>query len=60
MDFLRAKGTHLADARYASLTPAQWACIALLGFGMWRLVRERPEARGWCIRNGSPPGAHSR
>lgn len=29
----------LADKRYAGLTPAQWACIALLGYGLWLLRR---------------------
>jgi len=27
------------DARYAGLTPAQWACLALFGFSAWRLQR---------------------
>lgn len=34
LDFLRARDSIHADARYASLTPAQWACVALLAFGL--------------------------
>ncbi|NUP08181.1 MAG: prolipoprotein diacylglyceryl transferase [Polyangiaceae bacterium] len=34
MEFLR-----VADARYSSLTPAQWACFPLFLFGLW-LARE--------------------
>jgi phosphatidylglycerol---prolipoprotein diacylglyceryl transferase len=35
MDFLRVRDTTAADARYGALTPAQWACVALFGFGLW-------------------------
>ena len=35
LDFLRAHDELGADARYAGLTPAQWACIPLLGVGLW-------------------------
>ncbi|HVJ92584.1 MAG TPA: prolipoprotein diacylglyceryl transferase family protein [Labilithrix sp.] len=34
MDFLRVRGVDYADPRYGSFTPAQWACIALLVFGL--------------------------
>ncbi len=37
LDFLRARDVAIADPRYAGLTPAQWACFALLIFGAWRL-----------------------
>lgn len=38
LDFMRAQDVESADARYASLTFAQYACIALFAFGitMWR------------------------
>jgi phosphatidylglycerol:prolipoprotein diacylglycerol transferase len=36
LDFLRARDVALMDARYAGLTPAQWACFVMLGFGVWR------------------------
>jgi phosphatidylglycerol:prolipoprotein diacylglycerol transferase len=34
MDFLRIEGVQGADPRYAALTPAQWACIAMFAFGI--------------------------
>jgi phosphatidylglycerol---prolipoprotein diacylglyceryl transferase len=37
LDFLRATDVAIADPRYGGLTPAQWACFGLLGFGVWRL-----------------------
>lgn len=44
LDFLRADDVANADARYAGLTPAQWASFALFGAGVWlaaRIVRRR-------------------
>jgi len=35
LDFLRARDVFGADVRYDSLTPAQWACFGLLGFGVF-------------------------
>jgi phosphatidylglycerol:prolipoprotein diacylglycerol transferase len=35
LDFLRLRDPEGGDLRYASLTPAQWACIGLLAFGAW-------------------------
>jgi len=34
MDFLRVRDIDNADPRYGSLTPAQWACVALFVFGL--------------------------
>lgn len=34
MDFLRVPAVQGGDTRYASLTPAQWACMALFVFGL--------------------------
>jgi phosphatidylglycerol---prolipoprotein diacylglyceryl transferase len=41
LDFLRVRGVPEADARYASLTFAQWFCIVLLGIGATLAVRLR-------------------
>jgi phosphatidylglycerol:prolipoprotein diacylglycerol transferase len=35
LDFLRVRGIESADARYFGLTPAQWACSALLVGGVY-------------------------
>jgi phosphatidylglycerol:prolipoprotein diacylglycerol transferase len=44
LDFLRARtvgdGITRPDERYASLTPAQWACLATIGVGLWLLTRK--------------------
>jgi phosphatidylglycerol:prolipoprotein diacylglycerol transferase len=40
LDFLRAHDVERPDERYAGLTPAQWACIATLGVGLWLLTRK--------------------
>jgi len=37
LDFLRARDLAYVDARYLGLTPAQYACLALIGYGAWRL-----------------------
>jgi phosphatidylglycerol:prolipoprotein diacylglycerol transferase len=37
LDFLRAPAIDGGDVRYALLTPAQWACVVLLGYGFWLL-----------------------
>jgi phosphatidylglycerol---prolipoprotein diacylglyceryl transferase len=39
LDFLRLGDPEGGDLRYALLTPAQWACIGLLAFGVWLGVR---------------------
>jgi phosphatidylglycerol---prolipoprotein diacylglyceryl transferase len=39
LDFLRITEGAEADRRYAGLTPAQWACVALFGFGVYLLAR---------------------
>jgi phosphatidylglycerol---prolipoprotein diacylglyceryl transferase len=40
LDFLRARDVERPDERYANLTPAQWACLATIGVGVWLLVRK--------------------
>jgi phosphatidylglycerol:prolipoprotein diacylglycerol transferase len=49
LDFLRATDYGRPDQRYVGLTPAQWACLATLGVGIWLLSRKsdqlRPENR---------------
>jgi phosphatidylglycerol:prolipoprotein diacylglycerol transferase len=37
LDFLRAGANEGGDVRYAQLTPAQWACVLLFGYGCWLL-----------------------
>jgi phosphatidylglycerol---prolipoprotein diacylglyceryl transferase len=39
MDYLRLEDAEGGDLRYAALTPAQWACIALFGLGLVLLTR---------------------
>lgn len=39
MDFLRIKGTENADPRYGQFTPAQWACVALFGLGLFMVYK---------------------
>jgi phosphatidylglycerol:prolipoprotein diacylglycerol transferase len=40
LDFLRATDVARPDQRYASLTPAQWACMACLVVGIWLMTRK--------------------
>ncbi|MFN7134181.1 MAG: prolipoprotein diacylglyceryl transferase [Myxococcales bacterium] len=42
-DFLRAYDLAYVDARYAGLTPGQYFCIALVGWGIWKLASFKPE-----------------
>lgn len=56
LDFLRARDVVDADARYFSLTPAQWACLPLLAFGVlmfWSTMRRAQTADA--IRPPPPP-----
>lgn len=39
MDYLRLEDAEGGDLRYAGLTPAQWACLALFGLGLVLLTR---------------------
>jgi len=50
LDFLRARDLPYSDARYGGLTPAQWFCIALVAYGVARLV---PRFRGHHV--AAPP-----
>jgi phosphatidylglycerol:prolipoprotein diacylglycerol transferase len=40
-DFLRASDLSYVDARYAGLTPAQYGCFVIVGWGVWQMVRKR-------------------
>jgi len=46
LDFLRATDVARPDQRYLALTPAQWACIATFGLGLylWRHGEATPPA----------------
>ena len=44
LDFLRATDTDYVDARYAGLTPAQYASLALIAWGLFSLTRRRAAA----------------
>jgi phosphatidylglycerol:prolipoprotein diacylglycerol transferase len=47
LDFLRARDLAYVDARYGGLTPAQYACVLLVAYGLWGLARggrRRPSA----------------
>jgi phosphatidylglycerol:prolipoprotein diacylglycerol transferase len=52
LDFLRARDVERPDERYLALTPAQWACIATLGVGIWLLTR-----KGEVLPFSAPPPA---
>jgi phosphatidylglycerol---prolipoprotein diacylglyceryl transferase len=45
LDFLRATDLPYSDARYLGLTPAQYAAIALVVYGLVRLARRRPHEK---------------
>ena len=38
LDFLRAQDLPYTDARYLGLTPAQFACIPLVIWGLWKMA----------------------
>lgn len=42
LDFLRATDVSRPDERYASLTPAQWACLGAFALGLWLIRRASP------------------
>jgi phosphatidylglycerol:prolipoprotein diacylglycerol transferase len=46
LDFLRARDLPYVDGRYFGLTPAQYGAVALVLWGAWVLLRERPALRG--------------
>lgn len=65
MDYLRIRPDELndrlpkADPRYAGLTPAQWACIALFGFGVFMAIyirRFREDPMTQVLRKPEPAG----
>lgn len=39
LDFLRARDLAYSDARYLGLTPAQYAALALIAWGLFRISR---------------------
>jgi phosphatidylglycerol:prolipoprotein diacylglycerol transferase len=43
LDFLRATDLPYVDARYLGLTPAQFASLAAIAWGLYSLVRRRAE-----------------
>lgn len=43
-DYLRATDLTTADVRFLGLTPAQYACLGLLAFGLWLIVHVRRRA----------------
>ncbi len=45
LDFLRGADVPYPDARYAGLTPAQYACFLLVAYAVWRFRVDRPGAR---------------
>jgi phosphatidylglycerol:prolipoprotein diacylglycerol transferase len=64
LDFLRATDTTSPDARYAGLTPAQWACIICLALGVWLMRRSTaspPQPAQSNLRtDDAPPTDHTR
>jgi len=44
LDFLRAADLDYVDKRYAGLTPAQYACFLLVGYGLYGLLRRAAAA----------------
>lgn len=42
-DFLRATDMPYVDKRYAGLTPAQYGCFLLVGYGLYQLLSRRRE-----------------
>jgi phosphatidylglycerol:prolipoprotein diacylglycerol transferase len=44
LDFFRAIDVAHPDRRYLGLTPAQWACIATFGLGIYLWTRREPRA----------------
>ena len=45
LDFLRATDLSYVDRRYAGLTPAQYGCMLIVGYGVWQLARRREPSR---------------
>ncbi len=45
LDFLRARDLAYSDARYLGLTPAQFACIALVIWGLWAIASYQQPTR---------------
>jgi phosphatidylglycerol:prolipoprotein diacylglycerol transferase len=67
MDFLRIPQSEGGDTRFASLTPAQWSCIALFAYGLFMIAyMRRLRARGadseasvGLLQAPTPPASHS-
>ncbi|MFO0548356.1 MAG: prolipoprotein diacylglyceryl transferase family protein [Polyangiaceae bacterium] len=53
LDFLRAEDVARPDARYWALTPAQWCCLIVAGFGLYALARWRRAVRTQVAEAGS-------
>lgn len=55
-DFLRATDLPYVDARYFGLTPAQYGCIVLVAWGLWRLAPLLRAGGGQKTPGGKTPG----
>jgi phosphatidylglycerol:prolipoprotein diacylglycerol transferase len=55
-DFLRARDVAYADARYLGLTPAQYFCFLIVGWGIYQLARNRRPAGVAPEESGKVPG----
>jgi phosphatidylglycerol:prolipoprotein diacylglycerol transferase len=53
-DFLRASDVSYADPRYFGLTPAQYFCVLLVGWGLFTLARGRPRVVGAALAGVDP------
>jgi len=58
LDFLRARDVAYADARYLGLTPAQYASVLLVVYGVVELVRQRSGRSA--MSNSSPEANRGR
>ncbi len=63
MDYLRVRDVEQADPRYGSLTPAQWACVALFVFGLvmvrkvWQIKKSGVDPQDMLLLAASAVGA---
>jgi phosphatidylglycerol:prolipoprotein diacylglycerol transferase len=57
LDFLRATDVARPDERYLGLTPAQWACLATAGLGVYIWRRREPPAPPAAPVTSAPPSA---
>ncbi len=55
-DFLRARDLPYSDARYFGLTPAQYFCFLIFGWGLWQLLGARAPSKSAVESPGNAPG----